>query len=162
MSQRSQWNGRINIINENSKTYPLFLQNNAKDSCTRTPVQYESNALQKSFFSPENIEFIQHSIKTQVYAQSGNTYNISNQSLVTINIILKSIFLQYGKNLKSNITEQVELLNQKVLEYSISNILTNIEMYMMYKKDVSTLPVPLRHPTYTSTYGTKSGPNIIY
>lgn len=162
MSQHSCWNGRINIINENSKTYPLFLQSTALESYAHPPVPYESNALQKRFFSLKNIEFIQHSIRAQVYAQSGNTYSISRQSVVTIKIILKSIFLQYGKNLKSNIEEQVELLNTRVLKYSVSNILTNIKMYMMYKKDVSTLPVPIRYPTYTSTHGTKSEQNIIY
>jgi len=74
---------------------------------------------------------------------------------------MKSIYLQFGKNLKTDITDQVKVLNSYVLDYSIPNIIANIEQYIGYKKHVSTMPTPLEHPVYTSKAGTRTNPDFI-
>ena len=75
---------------------------------------------------------------------------------------MKSIYLQHGQNNPSNIKEQVKRLNAFVLEYSVSNILLNIEQHAVYKKNVSNLPKPMDLPKYISSAGTRTNPNIVY
>ena len=75
---------------------------------------------------------------------------------------MKSIYLQYGKNLKTNIQGQVKNLNILVLDYCVPNIISNIELYLGYKKSVSMLPKPLELPKYISDAGTRTNSNFIY
>ena len=51
---------------------------------------------------------------------------------------MRSIYLQYSKNLSYNIKEQVESLNKKVISYSVDNIYNNLLQYNSYTKDIST------------------------
>ena len=65
---------------------------------------------------------------------------------------MRSIFLQHSKNRMDNITQQVEELNKLVLDYCIPQICSEAKGYMKYKRDVSTLAVPLSRAvsTYSS------------
>jgi len=75
---------------------------------------------------------------------------------------MKSIYLQHGHNTNSNVDKQVRRLNAFLLEYSVKNIILNIEQYNTYKRNVSTLPKPLPLPKYISAAGTRTNPNTIY
>ena len=61
-----------------------------------------------------------------------------------------------------DVIKQVKRLNAFVLEYSVSNILSNIEMHKVYKKNVSKLPKPMDLPKYISSAGTRTNPNYFY
>jgi hypothetical protein len=119
------------------------------------------NPLQEAFFSETNIEVLQTLLSYHINLQSEGKYQISRQDDNQLKIIMKSIYLQFGKNLKTDITEQVKVLNSYVLDYSIPNIIANIEQYIGYKKHVSTMPTPLEHPVYTSKAGTRTNPDFI-
>lgn len=114
------------------------------------------------FFSKVNIEHIQKLLKYHVYLQSGKTHIIGVQDHNQLIIIMKSIYLQNGQNNPNNIKEQVKRLNAFVLEYSVPNILLNIEQHKVYKKNVSNLPKPMDLPKYISSAGTRTNPNIVY
>ena len=58
--------------------------------------------------------------------------------------------------------KQVKRLNAFVIDYSVPNILGNIEMNRVYKKTVSNLPKPMELPKYISSAGTRTNPNYIY
>ena len=75
---------------------------------------------------------------------------------------MKSIYLQHGKNLRVDINKQIIDLNNLVLDYCVPNILSNIEMYLHYKRDITQLPVPLNRPTYISDSGTRTNNNLIH
>ena len=63
---------------------------------------------------------------------------------------MRSIFLQNSKNLPNNISEQINDLNNKVLEYAINQIYGEVESYMKYKRDASSLVSPMELPTLTN------------
>ena len=47
-------------------------------------------------------------------------------------------------------------LNNKVVEWAVENIITNIDQYINYKKTCSTLPMPLERAQLPSQKGTKT------
>jgi hypothetical protein len=51
---------------------------------------------------------------------------------------------------------QVRALNVKVLDYAVPEVLSNARQYEKYKKDVSTLPVPLPHAPLATMKGTRT------
>ena len=69
---------------------------------------------------------------------------------------MRSYYLQYSKNLPTNINTQINELNKMVINWSVDEILTNIKQYINYKKSVSALPMPLERAQLPSQKGTKS------
>ena len=115
----------------------------------------------RRYFSNKNIALLQRRIKRGVYKRSENNHVIVEQDVKILKIIMKSIYLQYAKNLKNDIYKQVKTLNKLVLNYCINNIISNIELYITYKKSVSYNPVPLELPKYISSAGSKTRKNFI-
>ena len=56
---------------------------------------------------------------------------------------MRSIYFQYGQNLNCMITEQIKKLNEIVVNECVPKILSEVEQFLHYKKDVSGLAVPL-------------------
>lgn len=154
-------NGRVDILGNNiptSSNFPVFQQSNKgnvfyQNEALKT-ILTSTDKLQQVFFSRENVKIIQNNLRQIVYKKSGHV--IQNQSYDNLFIIMRSIYLQYSKHINTNIKAQIKELNQLVYNYSIPNILSNIEQYIGYKKEMSTLPVPLQHPKYLSNQGLKS------
>jgi sRNA-binding regulator protein Hfq len=160
----NQSNGRIDINNNKIIQMPLFKEiDNGNDNFSNNAVSaiYEINPLQNKYFSKSNIEKVQQLIIRNVYLLSEKKHVIGRQDDNTLKIIMKSIYLQNGKNLNSNIEAQIKNLNNLVLDYCVPNILSNIEMYLVYKHDISNLPVPLEHPKFISDSGTRTNNNLI-
>ena len=67
---------------------------------------------------------------------------------------MRSIFLQFSNNNPNNITGQIKNLNELVINYSVPQIMGEAEGYLNYKRDVSTLAIPLERPK--STYHTNT------
>jgi hypothetical protein len=68
------------------------------------------------------------------------------------------MYLTYGRNEPIRIREQIEELNKRVADWCVPKIVSEISMYLTYRKDITTLPVPLSHPVNISAAGTKSKP----
>ena len=103
-----------------------------------------------AFFSQENQQILQNGIRAGVYKMSGNKSIISQQSNPNLKIIMRAIFLEHSKNNYTNIRNQIEVLNQHVLKYSIPRIYGETQGYLKYLQDASTLVVPLSNPIYMS------------
>ena len=112
--------------------------------------------LNTAFFSPDNLQIIQNNIRFQVWTKTKHI--IDPQSSDDLLIVMRSMYYQYGKNQPTRIKEQIEELNKIVTDWSISKIIPEIDMYLHYRKDVSTLPVPLEHPMLQTLAGTRSLP----
>ncbi len=124
---------------------------------------WESNNLSKAFFSPENIKLIQNSIRKEVMVRSGDKrYVIDEQSVDELKIIMRGIYYQYARNLPRDIAAQVADLNQKVVDWSAPHILSAVDHYFYYLKDISTMPVPLQMPQSMSSAGTRTLPTNPY
>ena len=157
-------NGRIGFNNENFNKGSLFTEDEMMFQNNKKSINsiYEENPLQIHFFCKKNIDTLQNLIKGNVYIQSNKRHIIANQDETNLKIIMKSIYLQFGKNLKDDVKHQIMDLNKLVLDYCVPNILSNIEMYLQYKKDITKLPVPINYPKYISDSGTRTNNNLIH
>ena len=119
---------------------------------------WEPNALNQNFFSPENVQIIQNLIRKTVFDESPTRDIIDPQSTDDLLIIMRSMYLTYGRNEPYNIAGQIQELNQRVSDWSVPKIISEISMYKTYRKDASTLPVPMERPVNISPAGTKTKP----
>ena len=150
-------NGRVDILNDIKGSSKIVKESILSENNVNSISQSLTNtALSLNFFSKININKVQSLIITGVYAKSNNTHLISKQNENELLIIMRSIYLQYGKNLSYDINQQIDELNDKVVTWAVNNIITNIDQYISYKKTCSTLPMPLERAQLPSQKGTKT------
>ena len=98
---------------------------------------------------------IQDNIRKEVSRKSAGQFKIGKQSEQQLVIIMRSIYLQHGKNLPTDTQKQVNDLNTKVLEYTTPNIITNIKQHIGFVNDVNAPPslpiVPKSTRIYNNT-----------
>ena len=68
---------------------------------------------------------------------------------------MRSIYLQYSKNLNCDYTNQIRDLNKKVTDYSVDRIVVEISQFLEYRNEVSRIPDPISLPKNLSN-GEKS------
>lgn len=143
-------NGRVNIMGPNvdmrfqmMDKIPVNHTTSFRDALTGN---WDTSSLSNAFFSGNNVEIIQNGIKKGVYNKSDGKFIIDKQDPDQIGIIMRSIFLQHSANLPCNITEQIRSLNQMVLEYCINQVYGEVQGYLKYRKDASTMYTPMSHP----------------
>jgi hypothetical protein len=120
---------------------------------------WEVTAVSKAFFSKENVIRIQDAIRKAVYDKSGaKQYKIDDQSVDELTIIMRTMYLQYAQNLPYDTLGQVADLNEKVVNWSAPHILSAVDHYQYYLKDISHMPVPLARSVSLSSAGTKTLP----
>ena len=120
---------------------------------------WEHTTLSDTFFSRTNAQRIQKAITKEVYRRSGpKQYQIDDQDVDELKMIMRGMYLQYAKNNPFNIEGQIEELNQLVIEWAAPRIISEIEQYQYYLNDISHLPIPLEKPISMSSAGTKSLP----
>ncbi len=134
--------------------YQTTAPSSAKEDGIRGNLQ--SNLLNQTFFSKENFQIIQNKIRFDVYQKTGQV--IDQQSSDDLFMVMRAIYLQYGRNLPYDIAGQVQELNGRVAAWCVPKIVAEMSMYQQYLKDISSLPVPLSHPVNQSSAGTKSLP----
>ena len=100
------------------------------------------NSLSRTFFSNENIERIQNQIIQKVLVLSNNTIKVGKQSYQELQVIMKSIYLQYGRNLPYDIEGQVIQLNKYVVDEAANIVKGNAQQYQTYINDI-TSPIPI-------------------
>jgi hypothetical protein len=115
--------------------------------------------LSRGFFSPENTQIIQNAIRKDVFDRSGDKqWVIDEQSADELQIVMRSLYLQYAKNLEFDIPGQIADLNKLVINWCVPRIMSEVGMYQYYLKDISALPIPLPPPISMSSAGSKSLP----
>jgi len=120
---------------------------------------WETTPVSTAFFSASNVERIQQLIRKGVFDRSTpKGYVIDNQSTDELKIIMRAIYYQYGRNMPNDISAQVQDLNKKVVDWSVPHILSAVDHYFYYIKDISHLPIPMEQPKHLSRAGTKSLP----
>ena len=90
-----------------------------------------------------------------VYKLSNGT-KISKQSQDELLIVMRSIFLQYSKNLDYNLQKQINELNKHVLKYCINNVYTNLQQYNHYINDITKEQQILDKPEFVDIKGEKT------
>lgn len=160
-------NGRVNLepaqtatgsFNQVANQFSFTTSLNSSVGADLVRGNVEKNTLNTTFFSPQNVQIIQNRLQYEVYARSQGKYRVGPQSAENLLIIMRAMYYQYGKNLECNIKEQIQELNTYVVEYAVPKILSEVDMYHQYRKDITTLPVPMTQPVNISRAGTKSLP----
>ncbi len=120
---------------------------------------WEQTDLSKAFFTRRNLESIQKQIRDGVYRASGpKQYKIDDQDVDEIKTIMRAMYLTYAKNNPFQIDAQINELNRLVVEWAVPRIVSEIDQYAFYLKDISHLPIPMEKPLNVSSAGTKSLP----
>tara|TARA_B100001093_G_C26781425_1_gene994811 strand:+ start:267 stop:758 length:492 start_codon:yes stop_codon:yes gene_type:complete len=150
----SNSNGRVDIDGPNIETkfsmvdkIPVNTNVNYLNSLTGN---MERSRLSDTYFSLENIEIIQHGIRKGVYDKSNQKILIDNQPKDNIVTVMRAIYLQYSKNLDTDITSQIDELNNLVLDFCIKNVYSEAVAYLNYKRDASSMYTPMSAPIYSS------------
>jgi hypothetical protein len=162
-------NGRVLFdIKSPAKQFNLFEENKMTQGNVSSVLNYsqESTPLSNTFFSETNIDNLQQLIRLEIFKQcerdndpiltNHKPIHISNQNTTSLKIIMRSIYLQYGKNLPTNINQQVNELNKMVLQECVTSIITNLKQYLGYINDIQRLPNPMNHPSNVSSKGEKT------
>jgi hypothetical protein len=119
------------------------------------------------FFSTENVNYIQNRIRNEVQKHTG--VQVNDQSVDEILIIMRNHMINaYSGGLPNNsgritdrgpkecsIEDRLTRLNKSVIEEAVRQIFSGINQYKQYFKDISSLPMPLSQPVYTSMSGSK-------
>ena len=150
----NQPNGRVNILGPNITTkfsmmdkIPINTNSNYLNSLTGN---FERSKLSDLFFSSKNIENIQNLLIKGVYEKSNSQIIIDKQPTDNIVIIMRSMYLQYSKNLDTKLNEQINELNNYVLNFCIPKVYSEAIAYLKYKQDASTMHMPMSAPIYSS------------
>ena len=155
-------NGRVNLSVPTDASGPGFeyKQNTEKNfQGDMLRGNWEQNALSTAFFSRTNITLIQNQIRRSVYDRSQpKGYVIDDQSADELKIIMRAMYYQYAKNLPTDIPGQVADLNRRVVDWSVPHILSAVDHYYYYLKDIDTLPVPISWPVSLSSAGSRTLP----
>ena len=147
-------NGRVNIMGPNTST--LFSMMDKIPVNTNTNYQnviatnLQRSPLSDKYFSKENIQVIQSGIRKGVYYKSQKRISVDEQPEDQIVTIMRSMYLQYSKNLDTNIQQQVDDLNSYVLNFCINNVFNEAVAYLKYREDASTMHIPITHPIYSN------------
>jgi hypothetical protein len=116
----------------------------------------ERTPLNQAYFSTANFQIIQNAIRKNVFDETGTIIDpVSSDDLF---MIMRAIYLQYSRNLPSQIKEQITDLNSRIVAWSVPKIVAEVSMFETYKKDISTMPIPMSHPVNISSAGTRSLP----
>jgi hypothetical protein len=147
-------NGRVNIMQPDITNLFAMYDKIPINTCTTfreaTIGQWEQTSLSNAFFSKENIQILQNGIRAGVYKMSNGNFIIAPQDCDSLKIIMRSVFLQHSANKLTDISGQVNALNQIVLDYCIPRVYSEAQGYMKYLVDVTTLAVPLDTPKMES------------
>lgn len=161
-------NGRVNLASRSSaggpapKDFPGYQYEKTAEPGFETDMlrgNFESNPVSNGFFCPENVRIIQNAIRREVFERSQpKGYVIDDQSVDELKIIMRAMYYQYSRNAPFAVQEQVNDLNNLVLKWCVPRILSAVDHYVYYLKDISHMPVPLAREMNLSRSGTKSLP----
>lgn len=158
-------NGRVDTLyGDNYNIYNLFQEekrpsmNFNEEAIKGTHV---ANPLSIMFFSRQNIDALQEAIRYQVYVKSCKNHIIDRQSDTDLKVIMRATYLEHAEHMlptasSQQVMEEVRRLNTIVIQFCVPRILQEINIYMKYKKDISSLPVPLDRGEFVSAKGTKT------
>jgi hypothetical protein len=123
----------------------------------RINYRHSCTPLNQMFFSQANVANLQAKIKADVLARSSGKYSIDTQSEADLMIIMRSYYLQYGDNDPNVVAKALEELNDRVVSYCGNSIMSEVEAYVYYRKDILDFPAPIANPIATQVYGSRTG-----
>ena len=124
-------------------------------------VQMENTKVSIMLFSNENIARLQRKIKSEVSRISKGKYKlVEDQDQMDLILAMRAVFLDYGKNIDTNIVRQVKALNILIINYIMPDLMTNIQQAYEYNKFINEPLKPIVRPINVSHAGRKTLPSI--
>lgn len=120
----------------------------------------ERSPVSDLFFSDLNLRHLKHLIARLVKSNGGYIITPESQSDNELFTIMRSIYLQYSRNLPTDRDQQVADLNLKVLVDVVPRVITKINMELTYQRDAGSMPLPLERSQYVSSAGTRSNRSV--
>ncbi len=132
----------------------------ANDSMQHIWLRGEASSATDLFMSRVNVDAVQEGIRYRVYVESNGRHVIDRQSDVELSLVMRSILLQRGRNDDGEgmrgAVEQVRELNAEVLAWCVPRVLSELDQYLHYRDDVSSLPVPMQRGGLSTNKGSRS------
>lgn len=159
-SYEELWGERsVRIDNKSYDRHRMNIDDKPNEHLRQVAIQgiHTKNLLNQVYFSPANIKIIQKRIRYNVWKQSEGAYQIDEQDETELSVIMRSMYLQYSKNLDTDIKNQVNELNNIVIEEVVPELISKAKSYQLYLRD-STEPYRVfsRQGISTNTAGTKT------
>lgn len=117
---------------------------------------HDKTLLNQLFFSPKNVQNIQNKLRFVIWKMSRKQFVIPEQNVVELQIIMRSIYLQYSRNLNEHVKEQINVLNNNVIDTLVPDLLSNVKQYMRYLEDTNEPYKIMARGQATSSAGTKT------
>lgn len=155
-------NGRIDLVSPPpALTVPNVQQSSMRTANDTFAVeatygQLAQTPLSDLFFSPTNIDALQEGIRYRIWNETGRGIVIGRQSDTELKIVMRSIFLQLAKHHPQDVVGQVRELNGHVLAWAVPEVLSNLKQHVAYRRDASTLPVPMERAQLMTSKGTRT------
>jgi hypothetical protein len=118
----------------------------------------ERNPLSDTFFSSQNIEHLQQHIRYAVWVASQQKHVIGRQDPMELLQAMRGVYLEHARHLPHRIDMQVRALNYKVVKVVTPRILSNVEMFKTYLRDIHQPISPIDLPTNVSSVGSRQIP----
>jgi hypothetical protein len=116
----------------------------------------ERTPMNQAYFSAANFQIIQNAIRKKVFDETGQVIDpVGSDDLF---MVMRALYLQYGRNMPTQIPEQIADLNARVVAWCTPKIVAEVNMYATYIKDITTLPTPMPQPMNVGHAGTRSLP----
>jgi len=153
-------NGRVDILDKENSENSIFnlydripVNNKASAYTDALRGGFEDSSLSLAYFSAQNVQANQNSIRAEVYKKTDKV--ICEQNEDVIKVIMRGIYLQNSSNLSYNVTEQIKQLNKLVVDFAVPKIIGELDGYLKYCRDASEMHMPLSRPLAYSTKGDK-------
>lgn len=119
------------------------------------------NALLQLFFSEINIKYIQDRVRDEILKLRNQKISTDIDNMNLQNLMQETFTLSHqGKMPKfiadskvCNLKNLISDLNKQVINRYITHAVSTIDMHKYYISDITTLPLPVERPTFTSIKG---------
>lgn len=109
--------------------------------------------LNNAFFSTQNMNKIQNSIRSSVKSETG--LSIDRQNDDDLATIMRYIYITNSLNPGADVTSQVMLMNQRTKDKAMTQVRTGLAERIGYLRDIVEPIRPNALPVSTTTYGNK-------
>jgi len=151
-------------IHDILRTPFLFTHDHSKNFRKQNKVALKgiqtNSELSKIYFSDKNIKRIQRAIKKAVFKKTNGKYKLDiDQEERDLLIVMRAIYLEFGRFLPNENVRQVKRLNNKVIDNIIPGMITEIKQYYGYLDDINQPIKPMLRPMNVNNAGRKTLPS---
>lgn len=142
------------LLQEHHKNY-----GNVADTALKG-IQSESE-LSKLFFSDDNFKRIQLKIKKEIFKRTQGEFKLDvDQEQRDLFIVMRAVYMEYGRFLPYQIVRQVKRLNDKVVDSIVPGMLTEIKQEYGYLKEINKPLDPIARPQNCNGAGRRTLPSV--